>query len=129
MNTSAKGRRREWASRDLYLAHGWLVTRAAGSHGIDLIATYPETGAVHYLNIKSNRWPPSIEIADLRSIAMRVKPPARIRCVVHRYDDRRGCRVKIVNCVPERDVVHDDPAFAVQVDGLRAVQKNTPQIS
>lgn len=79
-NTAAKGRRNEWRSRDILLAAGYWVSRAAGSKGaFDLIAFRPD--GVVLVQVKSGVWPSPEERAELRAVPC----PANVRKEMHRW--------------------------------------------
>lgn len=71
MNTAAKGRVNEHRFRDLLLAEGWVVIRAAGSFGVaDLMALGPK---VLMVNIKSNCYAPPVEREALEKAVTTLK--------------------------------------------------------
>jgi hypothetical protein len=81
-NAKAKGRRREWRSRDLLQAAGYRVTRAGGSLGEwDLIGI--GAAGVVLVQVKSRDWPGTLERRALAEF------PAPANCVklIHRWRD------------------------------------------
>lgn len=83
MDTSRKGRRREYQSRRYLEAQGYTVIRSAASLGrFDLVAVGPAD--VLLVQVKANRWPSARELAELRALPT----PANCRRLVHRWRDR-----------------------------------------
>lgn len=96
-NAKAKGSRLERKSRDIYRSTGFLVIKAGGSLGpVDLVALQPESGVVHLVQAKANRWPGPIETACLEQLSRRCKKFESWRVLVHRWDDRKGLTVKVI---------------------------------
>jgi Holliday junction resolvase len=82
MNKKRKGSRNEHKSKRLLEAAGYYVMRASASLGIfDLIAVSGE--AILLVQVKSNRWPPRIEIERLRNCPA----PPQCQKIVHRWRD------------------------------------------
>ena len=93
MTGYAKGARREHASKRLLEARGYAVVRAAGSHGaFDLVAF--SAADVVLVQVKSNRWPGTVEMAALRAFPA----PPHTRKEAHRW--RAGARTPDVRPVP-----------------------------
>jgi uncharacterized protein with GYD domain len=93
MTAYTRGRRREWQSRRHLEAAGYAVVRAAGSHGaFDLVAFSPAD--VVLVQVKSNRWPGTVEMAALRAFPA----PPHTRKEAHRW--RAGARTPDVRPVP-----------------------------
>jgi Holliday junction resolvase len=83
MNTKRKGTRNERRSRALLEGQGYTVTRAAASLGaFDLIAIGARR--VLLVQVKSNCWPRSVEMAEMRAVIA----PKNARKVIHRWRDR-----------------------------------------
>jgi Holliday junction resolvase len=84
VNGARKGRRAEHRARDLLLAEGYQVTRAAGSKGVvDLIAWNGD--AIRFLSIKSGtKYASAIERAALAALPR----PACASVEVWRFPDR-----------------------------------------
>ena len=92
-NSKAKGSLRERQVRDLLIADGWSVTKAGGSLGVfDLVACRRDPApdcylpVVRLIQVKSNRWPRSAEMAALREEA-RHHPAPWYSCEVWRVKD------------------------------------------
>ncbi|MEM2233841.1 MAG: hypothetical protein QXP81_09930 [Nitrososphaerota archaeon] len=62
-----KGRRLEYAVRDIFRSHGWFVMRGAGSKPIDLVCM--KDGRTVLVECKYNTRPTSFEREELRGIA------------------------------------------------------------
>jgi Holliday junction resolvase len=83
MDTKRKGSKNERRSRALLEGQGYSVTRAAASLGaFDLIAVCARH--VLLVQVKSNRWPDSDEVAQMRAFSA----PKTARKVIHRWRDR-----------------------------------------
>lgn len=94
MNRAAKGRRIEHKARDLLVALGYDVTRAAASHGVfDLIATHPTH--VRYIQVKGGS-NPRITPAELEGIADYRCPPMASREVWLWTDREKFPRVEVL---------------------------------
>jgi hypothetical protein len=62
-----KGTRLEWRTRRWYEAAGFVVVRAAGSHGpLDLVCLHPYK--LEAVQVKSNRWCAPAERATLEAL-------------------------------------------------------------
>lgn len=82
MNAKQKGTRNEHKSMQRDRRAGALVVRAGGSLGLfDYIALYPDV--VRLVQVKSNRWPGTLEMAALSEF----RPPAYGRKIIERWDD------------------------------------------
>ena len=96
-NAKAKGSRLERKSRDIFLDAGFIVVKAGGSLGCaDLVALHPELARVTFVQVKANRWPGKLETAELEKLAKRCEPYEAWSVLIHRWDDRKGLRVKVV---------------------------------
>ncbi|MDV2503049.1 MAG: hypothetical protein RX318_03770 [bacterium] len=61
-----KGRKRELRARKMLEACGFMVVRAAGSHGLfDLVAV--SSKHIKLIQVKTNRKPPPAEMEELRA--------------------------------------------------------------
>jgi Holliday junction resolvase-like predicted endonuclease len=81
-NAKAKGRRREWRSRDLLEAAGYRVTRAGASLGEWDLIGISKTDIV-LVQVKSNAYPGTLE----RLAMIEFPVPANCRKLIHRWRD------------------------------------------
>ena len=61
-----KGRKRELRARKMLSEVGYMVIRAAGSHGLFDLVAISGTGGIRLIQVKSNRKPPPAEMEALR---------------------------------------------------------------
>src|SRR5262245_41283038 len=96
-NAKAKGSRLERRSRDVLRQAGFLVVKAGGSLGpIDLLAIHPETHGVQAVQVKANRWPGKVEMQELINLSARFNGDTAWQVAIHRWDDRRALRMRLV---------------------------------
>lgn len=82
VNTSAKGRKREYRSMRLLESLGYRCVRSAASLGtFDLVAIGPTD--ILLVQTKANRWPSPEEIETMRLF----RAPANARKIVHVWKD------------------------------------------
>ena len=85
MNCKAKGNRRERQSRKLLEAAGYRCMKAGASLGVfDLIGI--GAADVVCIQVKSNAWPRSAEMATLAAFST----PPNVRKIIHRWRDGVG---------------------------------------
>lgn len=96
MNCKAKGNRRERQTRALLEDAGYSVTKAGASLGVfDLIAIGADN--IILVQVKSNRWPGSEELAEIRAFVC----PVAV-CIKRVYRWRDGCTEPDVMNVDDR---------------------------
>lgn len=84
MKTKAKGNRREHRCMHLLESQGYSCTRSSASLGAwDVIAIRKD--GVRLIQVKSNRWPRSPEMAQLEEF----EAPPGVTKEIWRYDDRK----------------------------------------
>ena len=84
INTKAKGTRLEHKTIKLLEAAGYLCIRSSASLGpFDVIAAARQ--GFRCIQVKSNRWPGSVEKEGLRAAAKELPPNATVEC--WRWDD------------------------------------------
>ena len=125
MNTKAKGALQERRARDVLVSQGFVVTKSSGSLGTwDLVAINqcdPDLDIrlfmplVRLIQVKSNRWPRSGEMEELRESA-RVHPLPWFSCEIWRYDDAAGWKLKSVHEGVEMDSRRLRPERRVPVE-------------
>jgi len=93
MTAYRKGARREHATMRLLEADGYVCIRAAGSHGAFDVVAFSAADVV-LVQVKSNRWPGTAEMAALRAFPT----PPHTRKEAHRW--RAGTRTPDVRRVP-----------------------------
>ena len=83
MKTKRKGNRNEHRTMALLEAAGYSCTRSGGSLGVFDVVGIGSTDLV-LVQVKSNEWPRSDEMEQLRLFAV----PANCRRLIHRWRDR-----------------------------------------
>lgn len=85
MNTKAKGSRRERQTIEFLTAQGYTCTKSSGSLGVfDVIGV--GANDVLLVQVKSNRWPSSVDMAAIANFAA----PPNCRKIIHRWLDGRS---------------------------------------